>query len=146
MIIIQSSIPKLDFFQLFFSKLAKGLKKVSLLVKVKDLVDEKKMTIAELERKLDFSQGSISKWDKQSPSSERLQKVANYFSVSTDYLLGLTNVPQWATPQDVLDIERALQLNSTIVAYDGIELTDEEKEQVDAIIRGVLWKHLKNKK
>ena len=119
---------------------------MSLLVKVKDLVDEKKMTIAELERKLDFSQGSISKWDKQSPSSERLQKVANYFSVSTDYLLGLTNVPQWATPQDVLDIERALQLNSTIVAYDGIELTDEEKEQVDAIIRGVLWKHLKKKK
>ena len=119
---------------------------MSLLAKVKDLVDEKKMTIAELERKLDFSQGSISKWDKQSPSSERLQKVANYFSVSTDDLLGLTNVPQWATPQDVLDIERALQLNSTIVAYDGIELTDEEKEQVDAIIRGVLWKHLKNKK
>ena len=103
------------------------------------------MTIAELERKLDFSQGSISKWDKQSPSSERLQKVANYFSVSTDYLLGLTNVPQWATTQNVLDIERALQLNSTIVAYDGIELTNEEKEQVDAIIRGVLLKHLKNK-
>ena len=115
-------------------------------MKVKDLVDEKKMTIAELERKLDFSQGSISKWDKQSPSSERLQKVANYFSVSTDYLLGLTNVPQWATPQDVLDIERALQLNNTIVAYDGIELTDEEKEQVDSIIRTVLWKHLKKKK
>ena len=118
---------------------------MSLLAKVKELVDEKKMTIAELERKLDFSHGSISKWDKQSPSSKRLQKVADYFSVSTDYLLGRVNVPQWSTPQDVLDIKRPLQLNSTIVSYDGIELADDEKEQVDAFIRGVLWKHLKNK-
>ena len=47
---------------------------MSLLAKVKGLVEEKKMTIAELERRLDFSQGSISKWDKQSPSSERLTK------------------------------------------------------------------------
>ena len=119
---------------------------MSLLAKVKRLVEEKKMTIAELERKLDFSHGSISKWDKQSPSSERLQKVADYFSVTTDYLLGRVDTPNWATEQDVLDIERALQLNSTIVAYDGIELTDDEKEQVDAIIRTVLWKHLKKKK
>ena len=118
---------------------------MSILAKVKELVDVKKITIAELERKLDFSHGSISKWDKQSPSCERLQKVADYFSVSTDYLLGRVNVPQWATPQDVLDIERALQLNSTIVAYDGIELTDKEKEQVDSFIRGVLWKRLKNR-
>ena len=46
----------------------------------------------------------------------------------------------------MLDIERALHLNSTVVAYDGIELTEDEKEQVSAIIRGVLWKHLKNNK
>ena len=119
---------------------------MSLLAKVKRLVGEKKMTIAELERRLDFSQGSISKWDKQSPSSERLQKVADYFSVTTDYLLGRVDTPNWATEQDVLDIERALHLNSIVVAYDGIELTEDEKEQVSAIIRGVLWKQLKNKK
>lgn len=117
---------------------------MSLLAKVKRLVEEKKMTIAELERKLDFSHGSISKWDKQSPSSERLQKVADYFLVSTDYLLDRVDIPNWATEQNVLDIERALHLNSTAVVYDGIELTEDEKEQVSAIIRGVLWKHLKN--
>lgn len=114
--------------------------------KIRMLCNEKVMTIAELERNLGLGAGTVSRWNVRVPGVDKVQKVANYFSVSTDYLLGLTNVPQWATPQDVLDIERALQLNSTIVAYDGIELTDEEKEQVDAIIRGVLWKHLKNKK
>lgn len=114
--------------------------------KIRMLCNEKVMTIAELERNLGLGAGTVSRWNVRVPGVDKVQKVANYFSVSTDYLLGLTNVPQWATQQDVLDIERALQLNSTIVAYDGIELTDEEKEQVDAIIRGVLWKHLKNKK
>ena len=62
-----------------------------LLDRVKELSKEKRITIAELERKLDFAQGSISKWNKQSPSSERLQKVADYFDVSADYLLGRTD-------------------------------------------------------
>lgn len=62
-----------------------------LLERVKKLANERKMTIAELERKLDFGQGSIRKWDKQSPSAERLNKVADYFEVSVDYLLGKTD-------------------------------------------------------
>lgn len=119
---------------------------MSIVARVKDLVGEKKMTIAELERNLGISSGQIRKWDNSKPSIEKVATVAKYLGVSTDYLIGVTNAPKWATQEDVLDIERALQLNSTIVAYDGIELTDEEKEQVDAIIRGVLWKHLKNKK
>ena len=59
-----------------------------LLDRVKMLAKNRGITIAELERKLDFSQGSISRWIKQSPSSERVQKVADYFDVSVDYLLG----------------------------------------------------------
>ena len=119
---------------------------MSIVARVKDLVGEKKITIAELERNVGISSGQIRKWDESKPGIEKVAIVAKYLDVSTDYLIGLTNVPQWVTPQDVLDIGRALQLNSTIVAYDGIELTDEEKEQVDSFIRGVLWKRLKNKK
>lgn len=62
-----------------------------LLERVKKLANERKMTIAELERKLDFGQGSIRKWDKQSPSAERLNKVAEFLDVSVDYLLGNTD-------------------------------------------------------
>ena len=114
--------------------------------KIRMLCNEKVMTIAELERNLGLGAGTVSRWNVRVPGVDKVQKVADYFSVSTDYLLGRVETPQWATEQDVLDIERALQLNSTVVAYDGIELTEDEKEQVIAIIRGVLWKQLKNKK
>lgn len=114
--------------------------------KIRMLCNDKVMTIAELERNLGLGAGTVSRWNVRVPGVDKVQKVADYFSVTTDYLLGRVETPQWATEQDVLDIERALQLNSTVVAYDGIELTEEEKEQVSAIIRGVLWKQLKNKK
>ncbi|KGL38507.1 hypothetical protein EP56_15180 [Listeriaceae bacterium FSL A5-0209] len=55
---------------------------------VKKLANNKKMTIAEVERKLKIANGTIGKWDKQNPSVVALQKVADYFGVSVDYLLG----------------------------------------------------------
>lgn len=64
---------------------------MSLKSRIKDLANVHSISIAELERKLNFANGSITKWDKQSPSSERLQAVADYFDVSVDYLLGRTN-------------------------------------------------------
>ena len=118
---------------------------MSIVARIKDLISEKNMSIAELERNVGFSSGQIRKWDDSKPGIEKVAAVAKYLGVSTDYIIGLVNFPQWSTPQDVLDIERALKFKSTVVVYDGIKLTDEEKEQVDAIIRGVLWKHLKNK-
>ncbi|MGV3336729.1 helix-turn-helix domain-containing protein [Latilactobacillus curvatus] len=56
--------------------------------RIKQLASEHAMSIAELERKLNFANGSISKWDKQSPSMDRITLVADFFNVSTDYLIG----------------------------------------------------------
>lgn len=38
-------------------------------------------SIAELERKLNLSNGIISQWDKSTPSTKSAQKVADFFSV-----------------------------------------------------------------
>ena len=113
--------------------------------KIRMLCNEKSMTIAELERNVGLGAGTVSRWNVRVPGVDKVQKVADYFSVTTDYLLGRVDIPNWATEQNVLDIERALYLNSTVVVYDGTELTEAEKEQVSSIIRGVLWKHLQNK-
>lgn len=40
-----------------------------------------------LEKALGFSNGSISKWKTSNPTTERLQKLADYFGVSVEYLL-----------------------------------------------------------
>ena len=40
-----------------------------------------------LEKTLGFSNGSISKWKTSTPTPDRLQKVADYFNVSLEYLV-----------------------------------------------------------
>ena len=55
--------------------------------RVKELCKNKGITIARLERELNFGNGTIRNWDRNSPSIDKIQKVADYFKVSTDFLL-----------------------------------------------------------
>ncbi|WP_028124762.1 helix-turn-helix domain-containing protein [Eremococcus coleocola] len=55
---------------------------------IKELANENKITIAELERKLGFAASSIRKWNESIPSIEKVTMVANFFNVSLDYLIG----------------------------------------------------------
>lgn len=40
-----------------------------------------------LEKELGFSNGSVSKWKTSTPTPERLQKLADFFGVTVDYLM-----------------------------------------------------------
>lgn len=102
---------------------------------VKELASAKKISVAQLERTLNLSNGSISKWNSSNPNSEPLLKVANYFDVSTDYLLGRTDQPYWTlTEKDDADIEKDLErliedLDSGIrYSKEMAEYDDETKE------------------
>lgn len=55
---------------------------------VKALAAQNDLKISELERRLGFSNGQIGKWNKSKPSIDKVQKVADYFDVSVDFLLG----------------------------------------------------------
>lgn len=59
-----------------------------LVEKIKQLCDQNGETLASLERKLEFGNATIRKWDAATPSGDRLAKVADFFGVSIDYLLG----------------------------------------------------------
>lgn len=54
--------------------------------RIKDLA-KGKISINKLEKELGISRGSLCKIDKNKPTSEKLQKIADFFDVSTDYLL-----------------------------------------------------------
>ena len=58
--------------------------------RIMSLLRKKGMTQADLSRATGISTGLISQWKKrmQSPSAEKLKLIADYFNVSTDYLLG----------------------------------------------------------
>lgn len=59
--------------------------------RVKELAEVRNMSIAEVERELEFGQNSIYKWKTQQPSVDKLIMVANFFDVTTDYLLGVND-------------------------------------------------------
>ncbi len=51
------------------------------------------ITLNRLEKELGFGKSSIARWDTNSPSIDKVQKVADYFNVSLDYLVGRDDVP-----------------------------------------------------
>lgn len=60
---------------------------MSLVERIQDLCSSKNTTLIGLEREIGLGRGTIRNWDKNSPSADKVQKVAEYFGVSTDYLL-----------------------------------------------------------
>lgn len=61
---------------------------MSIVQRIQNLCISKDLTLIGLEREIGLGRGTIRNWDKNSPSSDKLLKVANYFNVSIDYLLG----------------------------------------------------------
>lgn len=55
--------------------------------RIESLRKERKISQGNLEKQLGFSNGSISKWKTSMPKPERLQKIAEYFGVSIEYLM-----------------------------------------------------------
>ncbi len=61
--------------------------------RIKELRLAHGMTQVELARELNVSKQCVSNWENNNiqPSVDMLVKIASFFSVSTDYLLGLDN-------------------------------------------------------
>lgn len=93
-----------------------------LLDRVKELSKKRDMRVADLEDALGFGRNTIYQWNKRTPGSDKLQKVADYFNVSTDYLLGRTNNPK------VNDDENLL------AAHIADDVTEDEMEEIKQFI------------
>jgi len=59
-----------------------------LVLRIRNLCKEHGISMRRLERDNEFGNGLVSKWSNSSPSVAYLQKVALYFGVSINYLLG----------------------------------------------------------
>ena len=108
---------------------------------VKDLCEKQGISLNTLEEKLELGKNSLYGLKRNQPSAERLQQIADYFHVSTDYLLGRTDNPNRATngdasaPLDLRDIAAQSML------FDGKPLTEEDIDFITAVLEA----HLKNK-
>lgn len=80
-------------------------------LRVKMLCEQHNLTVPKLESILGFGKTTIKKWEDSSPSADKIIKVANYFGVSTDYLLGVTDIQSpindFLGDKDIVSFQRA---------------------------------------
>ncbi|KTF20943.1 helix-turn-helix domain-containing protein [Streptococcus gordonii] len=106
--------------------------------RLKELRQKAKVTQKELAVSINSSQQNIALYEqgKRKPKYETLEKLAVFFNVSTDYLLGKT---------DILDSDPDIDLDTAInhsVAFDGTPITDDDREA----IKNYLKDYFANKK
>ncbi|GIP36214.1 helix-turn-helix domain-containing protein [Paenibacillus sp. J2TS4] len=103
----------------------------------------KGLTQEQLAKSLEISRASLAHYEqnRREPDSTMLTKIANYFDVSVDYIIGRTNNPHTVLDNDVREFVDQLELSDEeIIAkfklkVDGIELTAEEAKRFVAFVR-----------
>lgn len=110
--------------------------------KIKELADKKGISINRLEEQLGFSRNTIYNMKTKKPNAERVAAIADYFNVSTDYLLGRTDNPRIAKDKDnSMTIDLKKDAEETFF-FDGHELNDEDID----LITSILETRIKNRK
>lgn len=107
---------------------------------IKMLCKKKGVTITGTEKELGFSRGSLCKVDTSKPSMEKVQKLADYFDVSVDYLMTGKETPEnreiTLTARDsreitkILDDTRKQLLSQEGLMFDGDPASPEAIESI----------------
>ncbi|WHX50520.1 helix-turn-helix transcriptional regulator [Paenibacillus woosongensis] len=108
--------------------------------RLKELCDSQGISVNKLEENLDLSKNTLYSWKKNIPKGSNLIKVADYFKVSTDYLLGRTDEKETSQPYYALtdkderdiakDLERMMEEleSGSSMAFMGEPMSDEDRE------------------
>lgn len=101
---------------------------------LRKLRESKKLTQADVASALKIGRGTYTKYEsgKSKPVSEMLIKIADYFSVSVDYLLGLSNIQNYNESK----IETKTYYNLDVTG-----LPDEAIKQVEEYIELIKLKY-----
>lgn len=82
--------------------------------------------------------------ESRDPDTKTLESLADFYGVSTDYLLG-RDVPERASQEDELELQTLLD-NNVNMAYGGESLTEAEKQRLKDILTTLFWDKLQKKK
>lgn len=101
---------------------------------LKKLRTDKGLTQSELAQHLSVTQQAVGRWEKSqtSPDYETLKKIASFFNVTTDYLLGKENTGYYHDP-DVAELAEELRTNPGMkVLFDASKHAKQEDLQYAA--------------
>ena len=111
---------------------------MSLYERIEELAKQQKISVFDLSLKLGMGRNAIYQWKKSVPNVEAVQKVADYFNVSVDYLLDRDDNK---SPKNDLDTKLERMMDNAM-SYDGKPISDEDRP----IIKGILKAYFDNKK
>ncbi|MCT8389545.1 XRE family transcriptional regulator [Leuconostoc holzapfelii] len=108
---------------------------MTLVSRIKEVAQKQNMSVIDVALKAGIAENSIYGWTQKTPKSDTLSKVADVLNVSTDYLLGRTDEMNATSSDkkvtDILD-------NETILAFDGMEIAEEDKEKLREYARFII--------
>ena len=105
---------------------------------VKELCKKQGISLNSLEEKIGFARNSLYSWKNSEPKPKKLKAVADYFNVSTDYLLGRTDNPAISSDLVTTADGRTVDLSNLrerVVLFDGKPLSDEDVDKIAQIIK-----------
>jgi transcriptional regulator with XRE-family HTH domain len=110
--------------------------------RLKELREKHNLSQEELADKLGIPRSTITHYENNSerfPRRGRLDEIANFFGVTTDYLLGRTDIPKF----DDIDKEFNEFMNDPELGLWFKELKDSPEDQVDELRK--IWEIIKNR-
>lgn len=112
------------------------------LERIKELSRTKGISLQDIATRAGMGKNSIYKWNKQAPSTAKLNKVADVLGVSADYLLGKTDEKSVADKPKEVDIDD----DDVIMTYQGRPIPEEDLEYIKRILNGGNGRNNKNGK
>ncbi|WP_326516692.1 helix-turn-helix domain-containing protein [Ligilactobacillus murinus] len=107
-------------------------------IRLKELRNQKNMTQDELGKVLNVSGKTIGTWERDSrqPNIETINALANYFNVSTDYLLGRKENSKTKNDDKQVDLTGIGQKEDEekIFSYEGKEIPKQDLELIRRIL------------
>ena len=103
---------------------------MTLFERISYLAKKQGLSVFDLAEKLNLSRNSIYSWKKSSPKAETLEKVAEYFDVTTDYLLGRTENPNSDSLEED-EITTFFRVNTDLTESEKDQLREELKEYLE---------------
>lgn len=106
--------------------------------RIKELAKKQGLSINSLEEKLGYSRNTIYALKRNQPGSEKLQQIADYFNVSTDYLLGRTDNPHVASDSAKVFVDEQEQQALVMFRKETEDLSEEDKVRFNKALAGLM--------
>ena len=123
--------------------------------RLKNLRTAKNITQKELALLIGLDRTSVTKWETKGvvPDPQTLSKLASFFAVTTDYLLGVSDDPRPHNPstgkeasaRETRQLEQLLEMDG--LTFKGAPLSEDDRNKIKAALEIAFWDDKeKNKK